>query len=367
MSITVDQVARHYGRTIALQPSSLDIHEGEMVGLLGPSGSGKTTLLRIIAGLEAPSQGRITFGDKEVTHLHPRYRRVGFMFQDYALFKHMNVFENIAFGLKARPKKYRSSTHEIKQQVNELLERMQLEPFAKRLPAQLSGGQQQRVALARALAIKPDVLLMDEPFGALDAKVRIELRRWLKQLHQELGFTCIFVTHDQEEALELSDRVVVMSQGRIEQIASSDELYRAPKNRFVYDFLGASNLLKGQLRTNRLQVNKELALQVGSTTVDSTADGDVELLCRPYDVALARESVAGRSLPFHIDSITHVGPSVDIALSASWSDAHWHAALSYLDLIKEGWEVGDRCHGIPHALFRVGEKGRLHKLDVTSA
>ncbi|MGJ8526245.1 Sulfate/thiosulfate import ATP-binding protein CysA [Halomonadaceae bacterium LMG 33818] len=367
MSITVDQVARHYGRTTALQSSSLKIHEGEMVGLLGPSGSGKTTLLRIIAGLETPSQGRITFGDKEVTHLHPRYRRVGFMFQDYALFKHMNVFENIAFGLKARPRKHRPSAHEIKQQVNELLERMQLTPFAKRLPAQLSGGQQQRVALARALAIKPDVLLMDEPFGALDAKVRIELRRWLKQLHQELGFTCIFVTHDQEEALELSDRVVVMSQGRIEQIASPDELYRAPKNRFVYDFLGASNSLKGELRANRLQVNKELALQVESTAVESTADSDVELLCRPYDVALAREPIVGHSLPFRISTITHVGPAVDVELSASWSDAHWHAALSHLDLIKEGWTVGDRCHGIPHTLFRVGEKGQLHQLDIASA
>ncbi len=253
MSISVTGVSRRFGNTTALHPLSLEIARGEMVGLLGPSGSGKTTLLRIIAGLETPNSGSIHFGDRDVTHVHVRKRRVGFVFQHYALFRHMSVFENVAFGLRARPASERLSNAEIHDRVQHLLERVRLETLAKRLPAQLSGGQQQRVALARALAVEPEVLLLDEPFGALDAKVRLELRRWLRHLHEEFGFTSVFVTHDQEEALELSDRVVVMSNGRIEQIDTPQTLYRTPANRFVFSFLGETNRFGGEYHNGRLQ------------------------------------------------------------------------------------------------------------------
>ena len=220
MSIQIKQISKQFGDFQALKPLDLTIQKGELVGLLGPSGSGKTTLLRIIAGLETADQGQILFGGKDVTDLHVRDRKVGFVFQHYALFRHMTVAENVAFGLDVLPKSQRPSKAEIKQQVADLLEKVQLAHLAKRYPGQLSGGQKQRIALARALAMQPRVLLLDEPFGALDAKVRKELRRWLRNLHDELGFTSVFVTHDQEEALEVSDRVVVMSQGQIEQEAT---------------------------------------------------------------------------------------------------------------------------------------------------
>ncbi|NRB55284.1 MAG: sulfate ABC transporter ATP-binding protein, partial [Salinicola sp.] len=245
MSIRISQIDKTYGRTRALEPIDLDIHDGELIGLLGPSGSGKTTLLRIVAGLEQADGGSIHFGDRDVTRVHVRDRRIGFVFQHYALFRHMSVFDNVAFGLTAMPRATRPSSGEIRSRVMQLLEMVRLQDFAQRFPAQLSGGQQQRVSLARALALKPDVLLLDEPFGALDAKVRQELRRWLRHLHEELHFTSLFVTHDQEEALELSDRVVVMSNGRVEQIATPDTLYRQPANQFVFEFLGDVHRLEG--------------------------------------------------------------------------------------------------------------------------
>lgn len=203
MSILIENVAKTFGQFQALSPLSLQINEGEMIGLLGPSGSGKTTLLRIIAGLEGADSGRILFGERDVTEVHVRDRKVGFVFQNYALFRHMTVVDNVAFGLQVLPKKQRPSDAEIRQRVSHLLDMVQLGHLAGRYPAQLSGGQKQRIALARALATQPEVLLLDEPFGALDAKVRKELRRWLRSLHDELGFTSMFVTHDQEEALEL--------------------------------------------------------------------------------------------------------------------------------------------------------------------
>jgi sulfate transport system ATP-binding protein len=238
MSIEVVDIAKRFGQFAAVKDVSLQIETGELMALLGPSGSGKTTLLRIIAGLEFPDAGSVHFHGDDITNHGARDRRVGFVFQHYALFRHMTVFENVAFGLKVRPRKHRPSANEIHSRVRKLLQLIQMEGLADRYPPQLSGGQRQRVALARALAVEPRVLLLDEPFGALDAKVRLELRRWLRQLHDEMQITSIFVTHDQEEAMEVADRVVVMNEGKIEQVGSPDELRNCPANNFVSDFLG---------------------------------------------------------------------------------------------------------------------------------
>jgi sulfate transport system ATP-binding protein len=240
-------VSKRFGAFQAVRGVELDIAGGELVALLGPSGSGKTTLLRLIAGLEMPDEGTVHFKDKDATLKSPQRRKVGFVFQHYALFRHMTVFENIAFGLRVKPRHKRLSTHDIHVRVTELLEMVQLSMLADRYPAQLSGGQRQRVALARALAVRPRVLLLDEPFGALDAKVRQELRRALRQLHAELGVTTVFVTHDQEEALELADRVVIMNKGVIEQVGTPQEVYERPATAFVCGFLGDVNLFHSRI------------------------------------------------------------------------------------------------------------------------
>jgi sulfate/thiosulfate transport system ATP-binding protein len=245
MSIEIRNVSKQFGNFHALRDVSLDIDSGELVALLGPSGCGKTTLLRIIAGLETADQGSIAFAGEDATDVHVRDRKVGFVFQHYALFRHMTVFENVAFGLRVKPKDQRPSDAAIKKKVHDLLNLVQLDWLADRFPAQLSGGQRQRIALARALAVEPKVLLLDEPFGALDAKVRKELRRWLRRLHDELHVTSVFVTHDQEEALEVSDRVVLMNSGRVEQIGSPQEVWDRPASPFVYGFLGDVNLIPG--------------------------------------------------------------------------------------------------------------------------
>ena len=245
MAIYAKHISKQFKEFVALDDVSLEIDSGELVALLGPSGSGKTTLLRIIAGLEAADSGEVLLDGQSMHHKGVRERNVGFVFQHYALFKHMSVFNNVAFGLKVRPKAMRLSDAEIRAKVMELLQLVHLDSFADRYPSQLSGGQRQRVALARALAVEPKVLLLDEPFGALDAKVRKELRRWMRRLHDEIHITSIFVTHDQEEAMEVSDRVVVMSNGRIEQIGTPTEVWQAPANAFVYDFLGNYNVFDG--------------------------------------------------------------------------------------------------------------------------
>jgi len=242
VSIQVDQLKKRYGTFDALAGVSLTINAGELVALLGPSGSGKTTLLRLIAGLETADSGTIRLNGEDATQSSARDRHVGFVFQHYALFRHLSVFENIAFGLRLRPKQTRPPEQEIRDRVRKLLELIQLNWLADRYPNQLSGGQRQRVALARTLAVEPQVLLLDEPFGALDAKVRKELRRWLRKLHDELHITSVFVTHDQEEALEVSDRVAIMNSGHIEQVGTPLEVYDNPANAFVYEFLGDVNL-----------------------------------------------------------------------------------------------------------------------------
>ena len=243
MSIELSGITRRFGGFCAVDGVDLSIATGELVALLGPSGSGKTTLLRIIAGLEAPDAGRVAFHGADATDTHVRERQVGFVFQHYALFGHMTIFENVAFGLRVRPRRQRLPEDEIKRKVDTLLDLVQLGGYAQRFPHQLSGGQRQRIALARALAVEPRVLLLDEPFGALDARVRRELRRWLRRLHDEVHVTSVFVTHDQEEALEVADRVVVMNHGRVEQVGTPDEVYDHPATPFVFEFLGHVNRL----------------------------------------------------------------------------------------------------------------------------
>lgn len=348
MSIRLHAIGKHFGKTQALEPVDLDIAEGELVGLLGPSGSGKTTLLRIIAGLETADRepgGRILFGERDVTHLHVRDRRIGFVFQHYALFRHMTVFDNVAFGLTVMPRKQRPSSGEIRSRVHRLLEMVKLEHMAQRYPAQLSGGQQQRVSLARALALRPDVLLLDEPFGALDAKVRQELRRWLRHLHDELNFTSLFVTHDQEEALELSDRVVVMSDGRIEQIDTPDVLYRRPANRFVFEFLGDVNHLEGSVRNGVLTCgDARLAVDL--------ADGPEELLLRPHEVELAEKPAAHAHMPVTVTAISPVGAEVRVELAADWLGEPWLATIRHADYERLALARGVRLYALPRRWHR---------------
>jgi sulfate/thiosulfate transport system ATP-binding protein len=247
MSIEVRNLVKHFGRLAVCNHLNLTIPSGELVALLGPSGSGKTTLLRMIAGLEQPDSGHVLFHGEDATHTTVRERNVGFVFQHYALFGHMTIFENVAFGLRVRPRETRPSEAQIRSKVTELLKLVQLDWIAERYPHQLSGGQRQRVALARALAVEPKVLLLDEPFGALDAKVRKELRRWLRRLHDEMHVTSVFVTHDQEEAMEVADRIVVMNEGKIEQEGAPDEVYDHPASPFVLKFLGDVNLFHGRI------------------------------------------------------------------------------------------------------------------------
>ena len=296
MSIEINQINKSFGRTRVLNDISLDIPSGQMVALLGPSGSGKTTLLRIIAGLEHQNSGRILFNGKDVSRVHARDRQVGFVFQHYALFRHMTVFDNIAFGLTVLPRRERPSTAEIKQRVTRLLEMVQLAHLANRYPAQLSGGQRQRVALARALAVEPQILLLDEPFGALDAQVRKELRRWLRQLHEELKFTSVFVTHDQEEAMEVADSVVVMSQGNIEQVGAPDEVWRDPATRFVLEFLGEVNRFDGEVHGSQFHVGAH-HWPLGYTPAHQ---GAVELFLRPWEVDVSRQSSLETPLPVQV-------------------------------------------------------------------
>jgi sulfate transport system ATP-binding protein len=262
MDVTVENLVKEFGTTAALHGASLKIGSGELIALLGPSGSGKTTLLRIIAGLDFPTSGRVLFGDEDASTKTVQERNIGFVFQSYALFRHMTVFENVAFGLRVRPSHTRPGEKEIRDRVMTLLGFVQLGGLEKRYPAQLSGGQRQRVAFARALAIEPRLLLLDEPFGALDAKVRKELRRWLREIHDRTGHTTIFVTHDQEEALELADRVAVMSKGRIEQVGSADDIYDRPATPFVFDFIGDSSALPVAIRQGRVYLD-DAALAVG--------------------------------------------------------------------------------------------------------
>ena len=287
MSIEIRNVSKQFGSFQALRDVSLDIQSGELIALLGPSGCGKTTLLRIIAGLESPDVGSIHFSGEDTTDVHVRERNVGFVFQHYALFRHMTVFENVAFGLRIKPRKERPSEAQIRTKVMDLLKLVQLDWLADRQPSQLSGGQRQRIALARALAVEPKVLLLDEPFGALDAKVRKELRRWLRRLHDELHVTSIFVTHDQEEALEVADRVVVINQGKIEQSGSPQEVWENPASPFVYGFLGDVNLFHGRANEGLVHMS---GIEVDAPEADDAKNAKAFAYVRPHDLDVERYS-----------------------------------------------------------------------------
>ena len=287
MSIEVRNISKTFGTFAALRDVSLNVPSGELVALLGPSGSGKTTLLRLIAGLEQPDagSGQILFHDEDVVDRGVGERQVGFVFQHYALFRHMTVLDNIAFGLRVRPRSLRPSKAEIRDRVRELLRLVQLEGLENRFPSQLSGGQRQRVALARALAVEPKVLLLDEPFGALDAKVRLELRRWLRRLHDEIHLTSVFVTHDQEEALEVADQVVVMNQGQIEQVGTPQAVWDTPANPFVYSFLGNVNLFHGRIHGGQALVEN---LRLCVPELKEAGGQKVVAFVRPHELEVSR-------------------------------------------------------------------------------
>lgn len=347
MSIRLDNISKTFDNFQALSPMSLNIDEGEMIGLLGPSGSGKTTLLRIIAGLEGADSGQIHFGQRDVTNLHVRDRHVGFVFQNYALFRHMTVADNVAFGLQVMDRDKRPNKAEIQQRVKHLLEMVQLGHLAKRYPSQLSGGQKQRIALARALATQPDVLLLDEPFGALDAKVRKELRRWLRNLHDELGFTSVFVTHDQEEALELSDRVVVMSNGHIEQVDTPAQLYAHPNSRFVFDFLGNVNVFDASLTASKL-TNGKAWVQAPTSDVPLQ---DGHLYIRSHELMLHNEPTDQAHLPLKVVAVNPIGPEVRVELApCDWqSEGIWEADLSHPDYDRNPVKRGEIVYAQPTA------------------
>ncbi|MBU1336510.1 MAG: sulfate/molybdate ABC transporter ATP-binding protein [Alphaproteobacteria bacterium] len=288
MEVRVQNVRKEFDRFPALHDVSLDIRSGELIALLGPSGSGKTTLLRLIAGLEMPTQGRIFFGDTDASEKTVQERNIGFVFQHYALFRHMTILDNIAFGLKVRPRSSRPPAGEIRRRALELLDLVQLAGLEKRYPSQLSGGQRQRVALARALAIEPAVLLLDEPFGALDAQVRRELRKWLREIHDRTGHTTVFVTHDQEEALELSDRLCVMSQGKVEQVGTPDTVYDHPTSPFTFGFIGESSELPVTIANGEVSFDgRAIGIAAGNA-----APGRARLFFRPHDVELVEADAA---------------------------------------------------------------------------
>jgi sulfate transport system ATP-binding protein len=315
MSISIKNVSKRFRNFTALDDISIEIPHGQLVGLLGPSGSGKTTLLRIIAGLEQPDSGSVFFHGKDTTDTNVAKRKVGFVFQHYALFRHMTIFDNVAFGLSVRPGASRPSKADIRARVEKLLQMVQLEWCAGRYPHQLSGGQRQRIALARALAVEPEVLLLDEPFGALDAKVRAELRRWLRRLHDDTGITSVFVTHDQEEALEVSDRVVVINKGKVEQEGSPEEVYHRPLTPFVHHFLGLVNVFHGRVSEGQAQL-AGVSLPIAEWEHDAQAVAYV----RPHDIEVSRVQNAVCHAPATVTAVHAVGPLVRIELERR--DAH---------------------------------------------
>jgi len=327
MSVEVKNVVKKFGGFTALDSVNLKVESGELVALLGPSGSGKTTLLRTIAGLEFPdnADAQVLFYGEDVTHIPASERKAGFAFQHYALFRHMSVFENIAFGLRVRPKETRPPEKEIRARVEKLLQLIQLEPLARRFPSQLSGGQRQRVALARALAVEPKVLLLDEPFGALDAKVRKELRRWLRQLHEEVHITTIFVTHDQEEALEVADRVAILRNGGIEQIGTPEEIYDHPASPFVYDFLGHVNLFSGRVKDGAVVIG---GAEFAAPSTAGEQDSETVAFVRPHDIRITREAGGAKTFVAKILRSNAAGPVANLELERLADGGHFTAQLS---------------------------------------
>jgi sulfate transport system ATP-binding protein len=315
MSIEVRHITKRFGRFTALKDVSLGVPTGELVALLGPSGSGKTTLLRIIAGLEQPDEGAVLFDQADTTGRPVQDRRVGFVFQHYALFRHMTVFENVAFGLRVRPRRWRPDRKEIEERARKLLSLVQLESMCERYPSQLSGGQRQRVALARALAVEPKVLLLDEPFGALDAKVRAELRGWLRRLHDEIKMTSVFVTHDQEEALEVADRVAVLNAGAIEQVGTPEEVYHHPATPFIYDFLGRVNVFHGRVVDGRTYLSEK---GTGAPAGASPEGQPATVFVRPHHLDIAHHSNGEGGFRARVQHINPAGALVRVELITEW-------------------------------------------------
>ena len=341
MSIEIRNVSKQFGDFRALRDVSLDIESGELVALLGPSGCGKTTLLRIIAGLESADAGNILFAGEDTTDVHVRERQVGFVFQHYALFRHMTVFENVAFGLRMKPRATRPSEAQIKQKVHDLLGLVQLDWLADRFPSQLSGGQRQRIALARALAVEPKVLLLDEPFGALDAKVRKELRRWLRRLHDDLHVTSIFVTHDQEEALEVADRVVVMNKGQIEQIGTPQQVWDHPASPFVYGFLGDVNLFHGRAHQGQLHVE---GFQLDAPEHQGAKDAKAFAYVRPHDLEVERYAPGATGIVAELSRAIVVGPVARLELTPQQgadSDQIIEAQMTAAEFKAKGYREGE--------------------------
>jgi sulfate transport system ATP-binding protein len=336
-ALSLEGISKRFGDFQALSDIHLRIEPGELVALLGPSGSGKTSLLRIIAGLEQADRGRLKFGERDASHLSVQARRVGFVFQHYALFKHMRVADNIAFGLSVRPRSERPAAAAIRARVEHLLELVQLPGLGDRYPSQLSGGQRQRVALARALAIEPSVLLLDEPFGALDARVRKDLRRWLRELHRETGVTTVFVTHDQDEALELADRVVLMQGGRIEQVDTPERAYGAPATPFVFEFLGEGARLQAQASAGRLLLD---GVDIGAA--DAAAHGEVQLHLRPEHLQL-QPSPASDAVPVELIERHSSGPRSRLRLKLARSGQVLELDLPAGELPPTGSALHLRC------------------------
>ncbi|HIV70818.1 MAG TPA: sulfate ABC transporter ATP-binding protein [Candidatus Aquabacterium excrementipullorum] len=359
MSIEVKNLVKRFGSVTVCDHLNLDIPSGELVALLGPSGSGKTSLLRIIAGLETPDAGSVLFHGADATNVSVRDRNVGFVFQHYALFGHMSIFENVAFGLRVRPKATRPSESEIRKKVTELLKLVQLDWIADRYPHQLSGGQRQRIALARALAVEPKVLLLDEPFGALDAQVRKELRRWLRRLHDEIHVTSVFVTHDQEEAMEVADRIVVMNQGRIEQEGTPDEVYDHPATPFVLQFLGDVNLFHGRDHAPG-------AVAAANSTGSAT---DVSYV-RPHEIQVLARAEEG-SLPVTLVHTLTVGPNTRLEFKRTDGQGEVDVELprsEYAALRDSGiLETGATVHLKPRRVRRFsvvgGKQGEFVETD----
>lgn len=345
MSIDVRNVSKTFGTFKALNDVSLTVRAGELVALLGPSGSGKTTLLRIIAGLEKadPGSGGMYFHDEDVVRRHVSARGVGFVFQHYALFRHMSVFENVAFGLRVKRRRDRPGKAFIRGKVLELLRLVQLDGMAGRYPHQLSGGQRQRVALARALAVEPKVLLLDEPFGALDAKVRKELRTWLRRLHDELHVTSVFVTHDQDEALEVANRIVVMNQGRIEQIGTPDDVFHRPATEFVMHFLGDVNTFHGRVNEGTVQFS-ELNLPFPENRQQIV--GDARVFIRPYDVTIDTKTNGLPALEARIVRVHSAGPVVRVELLTS-TNQRLTSEISQERFATMNLELGSRVYVRP--------------------
>jgi sulfate/thiosulfate transport system ATP-binding protein len=314
MSIEVKNIIKTFDAFRALDDVSLKVETGELIALLGPSGSGKTTLLRIIAGLETADSGEILFHGEDAKDRKTKDRNVGFVFQHYALFRHMTVFDNIAFGLRVQPRRIRLSDDKINAKVKNLLHLVQLDWVRDRYPSQLSGGQRQRIALARALAVEPKVLLLDEPFGSLDAQVRKELRRWLRRFHDDLHITSLFVTHDQEEALEVADRIVVMNKGRVEQVGTPQEVYHKPASVFVLNFLGNVNLFQGRIIDGKLylgNVPSDVPKVGGKSNIKSA-----NLYIRPHQFDISRKPQGDNAIKATIKYINSAGFAVKIDLNS---------------------------------------------------